>query len=222
MNQTSSVITGLGTVSAATLSPLVSWALGGFPQPVPESVPYLIAAAILTVGHALYNIAISRQQNSAPPASSQSGRALPILLLIMAGVAMSVLTGCASLQNAGTAEYSVKPFVIDAKAGTVACCEVMVRNGKEIASVKAHVQKQGDSYTVDLEEQGVQAFQGQTIAAGVTQAAIDAAAKAAVAAALAPVLPALLPAAGAALQSGGLSAAAVGAGAVIVKDKVQP
>jgi len=142
--------------------------------------------------------------------------------MFLAVVVMLALSGCASLQNAGTAEYSVKPFVIDAKTGAIACCEVVVKNGKEIANVKAHIQKQGDNYTVDLEEQGVMAFQGQAIAAGATKDAIDAVAKAAAAAALAPFLPALLPAAGAALTSGGLPAAAVGAGAVILKDKVSP
>lgn len=130
-------------------------------------------------------------------------------------VAASFLAGCASLQNAGTAEYSIRPFVVDANAGTVACCEVLVRNGKEVASVKAHISRQGDNYTVDLDEQGVRAFRGQEIAAGVTQSAIDVAAKAAVAAALAPIAPAVIPAAGAALSAPGLGAAAVGAGAVM-------
>lgn len=41
-----------------------------------------------------------------------------------------LLTGCASVQNAGTAEYSVKPVVIGEKT---VCCEVTVRNGKNDA-----------------------------------------------------------------------------------------
>ena len=135
-------------------------------------------------------------------------------LLIILGA--MILAGCASLQNAGTAEYSVKPFVIDATLGTVACCEVVVRNGKEIACVKARIEKRGDDYTVDLEEQGVQAFAGQAIAAGITKTALDAAARAAVASALAPLLPVLGTAAGVALASGSVPAAAAGAGAVIV------
>ena len=110
MTQTSSVVTGGVTVSAATLAPLVNWALGGFPQPIPESVPYLITAAILTIGHAIYNVAIGRQQEAPTPSaapSSQSGYALPGLLLILPIVAMVVLTGCANVQQAiGAAEAS--------------------------------------------------------------------------------------------------------------------
>jgi len=136
---------------------------------------------------------------------------------IIACLFAAVLAGCASLNNAGTAEYSVKPFTDS--AGAVTCCEVSVKNGKEIASLEAHVSKQGDNYTVDLKEQGVMAFQGQQIAAGATQSAIEAAARLAVAAALGPIMPSLLPAAGAALASPGVGAAAVGAAAGVVADK---
>lgn len=81
--------------------------------------------------------------------------------------------GCASLQHAGMAEYSVKPVIVEGKA---ICCEVSVKNGKEYASLKAHVQKTGDDYSVDLDEQTVSAFPGQTAAAGIAGKAIDAAA----------------------------------------------
>ena len=137
-------------------------------------------------------------------------------LLIIA--ALLALAGCASLNNAGTANYDVRPF-IDA-AGAPHCCEVSVRNGKEIANLKARIEKRGDDYIVELEQQGVQAFAGQAIAAGAQRAALDAAARAAVASALAPVPPVLVPAAGAALASGGLPAAAAGAGAVIVGQEI--
>jgi hypothetical protein len=53
----SSVVTGGVTISAATLAPLVEWCLNGCPHPIPDSVPFLIAAAIITVAHAVYNIA---------------------------------------------------------------------------------------------------------------------------------------------------------------------
>ena len=56
----SSVITGGVSLSAASLAPVVSWALNGFPHPIPESVPYLIAAAVLTAAHAAYNIVQQR------------------------------------------------------------------------------------------------------------------------------------------------------------------
>lgn len=140
-----------------------------------------------------------------------------LILTLVAAVAM--LSGCASMQYAGTASYSVKPFTD--KACNVACCEVAVNNGKEIANLEAHIVKTPDGgYTVDLREQGVAAFQGQAIAAGATKEAIADAAKVGVAAALAPVLPVLLPAAGAALASPGLGAAAVGAAATVGVQKL--
>ena len=104
---------------------------------------------------------------------------------IIAAALGLALCSCASLQNAGTAEYSVKPFK-DAE-GTVMCCEVLVRNGKEIASLEAHITKQGGDYSVDLKEQGVAAFKGQGIAADALKEIVDAAVKAA----LTPVM--LLP-----------------------------
>lgn len=57
----SSLVTGGITVSAASLAPLVSWALDGFPRPVPAEIPLLIAAGLITLGHALYNLAMSRK-----------------------------------------------------------------------------------------------------------------------------------------------------------------
>jgi hypothetical protein len=140
--------------------------------------------------------------------------ALAILALFMA----AGLAGCSSLNYAGVASYSVQPF--KAADGSQMCCTVEVHNGKEIATLDAHITKTGNDYTVDLKEQGVLAFEGQRIAGTAAQAAIDAAARAAVATALAPLLPAMLPAAGAALSSGGLPAAAVGAGTVIGVQKV--
>ena len=68
MNQTSSIVTGGVTVSAATLVPLVTWAMAGFPAPIPESVPYLISAGIITAGHALYNRFGGGQPPAAPSA----------------------------------------------------------------------------------------------------------------------------------------------------------
>ena len=80
------------------------------------------------------------------------------------------LTGCASLQNAGMAEYSVKPMVIDKQT---VCCEVTVKNGKEYASLKAKVVKKGDDYIVELEEQAVSAFAGQQKATDIVAKAIE-------------------------------------------------
>lgn len=124
------------------------------------------------------------------------------------------LFGCASLQNAGTAKYKIEPFVNNVTGETI-CCVVTVTNGKEISNLIAHVEKKGDNYTIDLNERGVKAFEGQAIAAGAMKEAIDDAVKASVAASLAPILPMLVPVAGAALASPGIGAAAVGAGTVI-------
>lgn len=129
-----------------------------------------------------------------------------------------VLSSCASLQDAGVAQYSIKPFQ-DA-AGVTRCCDVQIKNGKEIGSLKASITNTDGNFSVQLEEAGITAFQGQAIAAHVTQTALDAAAKAAVASALAPMLPMLIPAAGAALTTPGIGAAAVGAGAAIGAEKL--
>lgn len=77
---------------------------------------------------------------------------------------MIFLAGCSSLNNAGTASYSVKPFA--AADGSLHCCEVTVINGKEIASLDAYIEAwPGNHYIVRLKERGVVAFQGQQIAA---------------------------------------------------------
>lgn len=55
MAQSSSIITGGATISVATLVPIINWALGGFHAPIPDSVPWIISAAIITGCHALYN-----------------------------------------------------------------------------------------------------------------------------------------------------------------------
>lgn len=112
-------------------------------------------------------------------------------IILLSIIALVSLAGCASVQNAGTAEYTVRPFL--GAGGSVHCCEIRVVNGKEIAQLEAHVSKQGDNYTVDLKEQGVIAFEGQRIAAGALQAAIDAAVKAAVAATATNLTPTLAP-----------------------------
>jgi hypothetical protein len=75
MNTTSSAVTGGVTVTAATLTPLVTWAMNGFPHPVPESVPYLIAATIVTGAHLCVNLAAQRmqaKQNAALPKGESS------------------------------------------------------------------------------------------------------------------------------------------------------
>ena len=93
--------------------------------------------------------------------------------LIIACV-LALLAGCASLNNAGTAKYTVEPIITD--AGPI-CCRVLVENGKEYAVLKAHVERRADgSYVVDLDERTVKAFEGQTKIAETAGAAAKAAA----------------------------------------------
>ena len=132
--------------------------------------------------------------------------------IIIAMIALS-LTGCASLQYAGNSSYTVEPMMLDGKQ---VCCAVHIIDGKETASMTAHVVKNGDNYDVTLNKVGETAFKGQQISAAALQTAIDASAKAAVAIALAP----LLPAAGAALAAPGIGAAALGGAAIIGVQKI--
>jgi hypothetical protein len=102
-----------------------------------------------------------------------------------------ILSSCASLQYAGTASYSVRPFDI---AGQPVCCEVSIFNGKEIASLDAVIKKSGADYEVVLSQRGIRAFEGQAISAQALEASINAAVKAALIAAnpvssVAPMLP---------------------------------
>lgn len=131
---------------------------------------------------------------------------------ILAVAILVALSGCASLNNAGTAEYVFKDSVVT-KDGATHTRGVTVRNGKEIAELDARISKTPDGgYVIDLRERGVKAFDGQAIASGAMKTAIRDAVKPGIAAALLPVA---LPAAGAILASPGLAAAAVGVGATL-------
>jgi hypothetical protein len=59
-NSPSSIVTGGVTVTAATLVPLVQWAMIGFPKPIPPDVPFLVAAGLVTGAHALLNLFAAR------------------------------------------------------------------------------------------------------------------------------------------------------------------
>lgn len=122
-------------------------------------------------------------------------------------LAVAGLTGCASIEYAGTSSLSVQPVEI---GGQPRCCAVTVHDGKQYASVDVLLEKTGDDYRLKLSARGVEAFRGQEIAAGATQSLASTSAKAAAVAAIAP---AALPAVGAVLASPGLGAAAAGAGA---------
>lgn len=139
---------------------------------------------------------------------------MPSMRVSLTGILLAIvslsLVGCTSLQQAGTASYTIRPMLID---GRTVCCEVAVVNGKQYASLDATLVKTGGDYTVTLSERGVEAFRGQEIAAGATKSLASTTAKAVAAAVIAPLA---LPAAGAALATPGIGAAAVGAGALAV------
>lgn len=123
------------------------------------------------------------------------------------------MSGCASLQYAGSASYSVRPFI---ENGKTICCRVDVHNGKEIGAVVVNVQKDGDNYKVFLQETGVQAFKGQQIAGSALQDSINGAVKAAIVTVLAPVLPSIA----GAITVPSIAAVGGGAAAVVVGKKI--
>lgn len=134
---------------------------------------------------------------------------IPLILLALAG--------CTSLQQAGTASYTIKPMLID---GRTVCCEVAVVNGKQYASLDATLVKTGDDYTVTLAERGVEAFRGQEIAAGAARSAATVAGKAAAIGGAVLIAPLAAPAV-AALLSGTAGAAAAGVGAGMLLNKAR-
>lgn len=69
MNQISSLVTGGTTITAATLVPMLQWLLAGCPKPIPDSVPYLVAALIVTGAHALGNWWFGRQPSKTDTAT---------------------------------------------------------------------------------------------------------------------------------------------------------
>jgi len=107
---------------------------------------------------------------------------------------LPLLTGCTSLQYAGVAHYTVKPFEIKED---VVCCEVILINGKEIDRIDVTVKKMGSDYTVTLKEWNVNAFEGQEIAADAATATASTVGKVTAGVLLAPTV---VPAAGAVLQ----------------------
>lgn len=66
MAQTSSVITGSVTLTAASIEPIVTWGLTGFKGAIPETVPYILAAGIVTGAHLIYNLYANRNQPKEP------------------------------------------------------------------------------------------------------------------------------------------------------------
>lgn len=117
---------------------------------------------------------------------------------------LALLAGCASLNNAGTASYRIKPMELS--NGTTICCDITIDNGKEYAALEARILKHGDDYEVYLSEKGVAAFDGQRIASVV---ALESAKVASTAAVIAGGL-LIAPIAGAAIAAGTVPAAVAG------------
>ena len=69
MNPQSSISTGGIGLSAASLVPLISWGLDGFTKPVPQQVPYVIAALLIAGGHLAVNLYCSKK--GLPPEPTQ-------------------------------------------------------------------------------------------------------------------------------------------------------
>lgn len=131
-------------------------------------------------------------------------------------IAVALLTGCASLDMAGSSAYTLRQSVGDHGQPEF---ELLVKSGKEVAQVKARLEKDGDKIIVDLEETGVAAFAGQQISAGALKISMEEIAKAAVAAAIAYGSAGVVPVIGDALNGGGLGAAVVGAGGALAVQK---
>jgi hypothetical protein len=68
MNQTSSIVTGGATLTAASLVPLVQWVSMGCKTPMPAEVQLLVAGAIVTGIHAVRNVVAARSAARAPQA----------------------------------------------------------------------------------------------------------------------------------------------------------
>jgi hypothetical protein len=131
-------------------------------------------------------------------------------------IAVALLTGCQSLTMAGSSAYTLRQTTDEAGRPGF---ELLVKSGKEIAQVKARLEKDGDKIVVDLEETGVAAFAGQKISADALKLTVEQTAKIAAAAAVAAAVPAAMPVVEAALTGGGLPAAVVGAGGALVLDR---
>lgn len=67
-------------------------------------------------------------------------------------VALSI-TSCVNLY-AGIAQYNVKTFYSE-DTKKMECCTVQVTSGKNAGSIVAHITKDGNNFTVDLNEQAV-------------------------------------------------------------------
>lgn len=87
------------------------------------------------------------------------GTALFVGLILFAAAVMS---GCASLDNAGYDSYTVRSFKTD--GGMPACCELDVKSGKEYGGRSVQFQTNGAGAALVIQEQEAKAFKGQALA----------------------------------------------------------
>ncbi len=147
-----------------------------------------------------------------------------IILIALAAYAVFFLAGCKTLNSSGYSSFDATPYVINPATGETACCSVHVVSGKEYSTLTAHVSKSSDgSISVDLNENGTKAFQGQQIAGNVAENATNVAKTAALTAGAVLIAPFAIPAGAAAFggvaASGTLGAVAAGTGVGIGLDK---
>jgi hypothetical protein len=114
---------------------------------------------------------------------------------------------------AGSSAYTLRQTTDAADRSSF---ELLVKSGKEIAQVRARLEKDGEKIIVDLEEIEVAAFAGQKTSADALKLTVEQTAKIAAAAAVTDAVLAAMPVVEAALTGGGLSAAVVGTDGALV------
>ena len=75
----------------------------------------------------------------------------------------ALLSGCASLSDAGHVAYTVTP--IKDAAGKVTAHELQIRDGKEFEGRQIQFQAMGEAVTLTIREGESKAFKGQAIGA---------------------------------------------------------
>jgi hypothetical protein len=92
------------------------------------------------------------------------------------------LAGCSSLWYAGVADYRIEPLT-DSQGKPTGCCALEIHDGKQYQTVNATFSRTADgNYAITLNQQDVQAFKGQAIAASAASDVTAAATSAAIAA----------------------------------------
>lgn len=82
---------------------------------------------------------------------------------LIALAVLALASGCASLDNAGHAAYTIT--AVKDGDGSVAGYELAVKDGKEFAGRRVQFQAMGQVVTIDITEGESRAFRGQAIGA---------------------------------------------------------